>query len=602
MRTFLKTVYRICSGLMVYVSMLAAQESTIVFEPINIFPDEQAVTSLPHWKMALSDSTVYSTIHFKDSAWSTAEIGIPWNIAGNGTGIRWYRSSLFIPTLLDSLQPLTIAMPPIVLASELYWDGRLIAANGTVSSAVDSEQSGHSAQIVIVPRELTQPGLHTLAIRASNHHARAGIFESLPLIGYFSPLQAYGRIRELMILMCAGIFLFTALFHFFMLWGRPGRLPYLLFGILCLASSAYLMIESLLRIFSIDLIWYFRLALINDIPWFAMMVLLPVFMLFEFSIRWRRPAAALIALIAAAIIIPSRLINLGALNTSLLGLFIVLNQIHIYIVTVFSLLIAVWAIAKRKTGGISATIGLLLLLTGITASYFLNIPHGWAIGFCGLILMLTISLALQMAWQNRMRQQIQLHNARLELELLKKHIQPHFLLNSLNSIIGYIEENPPVAAILVQALADELRMLMQYSKRFLISLDEELQLCKTHLKVMGLRQDKTYQLHIDGDISAESIPPMIIHTLVENGITHGYADKQQGSFIFTRSIDYQSVVYTLWNDSTVNEPSSSNPSSTGTGLNYVRSRLEEAFPGRWLMQSGPADNGWQVTITINRTS
>ena len=62
-----------------------------------------------------------------------------------------------------------------------------------------------------------------------------------------------------------------------------------------------------------------------------------------------------------------------------------------------------------------------------------------------------------MAEQNRRRQESELRSARLELELLKKHIQPHFLLNSLNSVIAWLEEEPSTAVRLVNALAEELR-------------------------------------------------------------------------------------------------------------------------------------------------
>ena len=71
---------------------------------------------------------------------------------------------------------------------------------------------------------------------------------------------------------------------------------------------------------------------------------------------------------------------------------------------------------------------------------------------------LMTSLAL-LCDERRRAQAAQLAAARLELELLKKNIQPHFLLNTLATIMETIEEGPKTAAALVESLAGEFRIL-----------------------------------------------------------------------------------------------------------------------------------------------
>ena len=65
---------------------------------------------------------------------------------------------------------------------------------------------------------------------------------------------------------------------------------------------------------------------------------------------------------------------------------------------------------------------------------------------------------------------------------------------------------------------DEMRMLLDFSKKKLIPLYEEINLCKAHLQVMSLRQEKSYSLDIKGEYENIFLPPLIIHTLVENGL------------------------------------------------------------------------------------
>jgi LytS/YehU family sensor histidine kinase len=204
-----------------------------------------------------------------------------------------------------------------------------------------------------------------------------------------------------------------------------------------------------------------------------------------------------------------------------------------------------------------------------------------------------------MALQNKKHQVNELKSARLELELLKKHIQPHFLLNSLNSIIAWLEENPKTAAKLVHALAEELRLILDFSKEKLVNLSDELRLCQLHCEVMGLRQDKQYVLETGVVPQNHYVPPLIIHTLVENGLTHGYSGKIGGTFLFTATEDQDTISYTMYNDCV--SPCKEIIKTDGTGLRYVKSRLQEAFPGRWNLTAGSKGTGFEICILIRKT-
>jgi len=230
----------------------------------------------------------------------------------------------------------------------------------------------------------------------------------------------------------------------------------------------------------------------------------------------------------------------------------------------------------------------------------LQLDYGWGLGFALLIVFLTISLSRQMAQRNQAFHEAQIRSARLELDLLKKHIQPHFLLNSLNSIIAWLEEDPQTAARLVNALADELRLLLKSGRTTVGKLSEELKLCRAHLSVMSLRYGKEYSLTTENVTGEEIVPPLVIHTLVENGLTHGYAGKERGIFILKKQEDEARVVYTLFNDSAEKEDENSGKKGDGTGGKYITSRLEEVFSGRWSFSSHRVPGGWEAVITIRK--
>src|SRR3546814_3755651 len=73
---------------------------------------------------------------------------------------------------------------------------------------------------------------------------------------------------------------------------------------------------------------------------------------------------------------------------------------------------------------------------------------------------------------------------RLELDLLKQHLKPHFLMNTLTALAGWIEESPRTAVRMVDALADAFRTLVDVSGRALIPLEAELALSRAHLEMM----------------------------------------------------------------------------------------------------------------------
>jgi LytS/YehU family sensor histidine kinase len=92
------------------------------------------------------------------------------------------------------------------------------------------------------------------------------------------------------------------------------------------------------------------------------------------------------------------------------------------------------------------------------------------------------------------------------------------------------------------------------------------------------------------------VPPMIFHTLIENGLTHGYENKLQGTFTLQRKKNSNCVQYILSNDGDFNSGESKD--SSGFGLRYIKNRLEESYPDRWDIISRKQAQGWETTIEI----
>ena len=120
-----------------------------------------------------------------------------------------------------------------------------------------------------------------------------------------------------------------------------------------------------------------------------------------------------------------------------------------------------------------------------------------------------------------------------ELRALRSQVDPHFLFNSLNSIVGLINADPAKAREMCQRLADFLRDSLSLGATDRISLGREIALAEQYLKVeqvrFGRRLEVTTTVSPDG--AGVMVPPLILQPLVENAVRHGVATQVEGGRI-----------------------------------------------------------------------
>jgi tetratricopeptide (TPR) repeat protein len=144
-------------------------------------------------------------------------------------------------------------------------------------------------------------------------------------------------------------------------------------------------------------------------------------------------------------------------------------------------------------------------------------------GICLFALIALIALWFYFKYRNsKNKSKIQ----QLEQGLLRLHMNPHFIFNSLNSIQGfYADNNATEAKIYINKFSNLLRMILENSNKSYISLQSEINLISNYLELSMLRSDNnfTYSIFEETTIRKENtlIPPMIIQPFVENAFLHG---------------------------------------------------------------------------------
>ena len=125
------------------------------------------------------------------------------------------------------------------------------------------------------------------------------------------------------------------------------------------------------------------------------------------------------------------------------------------------------------------------------------------------------------------------HARAIELNNLKSQLNPHFIFNALNSIRALVDENPAKSKLAINQLSSILRNSLVADKRGLTRFKDELKVVKDYLGLEHIRFEERLQTEfiIDPHSRDFLVPPLMIQTLVENGIKHGISRLTEGGLI-----------------------------------------------------------------------
>ena len=121
------------------------------------------------------------------------------------------------------------------------------------------------------------------------------------------------------------------------------------------------------------------------------------------------------------------------------------------------------------------------------------------------------------------------------LQALQARIRPHFLFNSLNTVLGLMRSDPRTAERTLENLADLFRVFMK-DTRALLPLDEEVVTCQQYLAIEQLRLGDRLQIRWDLDQMPGDalLPSLLLQPLIENSVHHGIEPRTEPGEVFIR--------------------------------------------------------------------
>ena len=197
---------------------------------------------------------------------------------------------------------------------------------------------------------------------------------------------------------------------------------------------------------------------------------------------------------------------------------------------------------------------------------------------------------------------LEANSKEVELNKLKSQLNPHFMFNSMNSIRALVDEDPKKAKVAITQLSNILRNTLMMHKNKFITLEEELVLVKDYLELELIRFEERLNFNFDIDPTTLllNVPPMMIQTLVENGIKHGISKYPEGGTISIVTIKQEEkFIIEIINTGQLFE---NNQSDAGFGIANTTNRLELLFGKKATFSLNNLDNKNVISLITIKTN
>jgi LytS/YehU family sensor histidine kinase len=193
----------------------------------------------------------------------------------------------------------------------------------------------------------------------------------------------------------------------------------------------------------------------------------------------------------------------------------------------------------------------------------------------------------------------------VELARLRVHLEPHFLLNTLNAIAGLVTEEPREARRLIVCLGDLLRDAVHNASDAsdTESVEKQVAWLRRYAEILQARHKGV--LRFEWEIAPESkpvvVPRLLLQPLVENAVKHGALRRGdgQGAVIVRTSTDARGSLLCVVEDNGPGMPDE-DVRAGAFGLQSVRRRLALQAPEASLRLESSSE-GTRSIVEFPRT-
>ena len=190
-----------------------------------------------------------------------------------------------------------------------------------------------------------------------------------------------------------------------------------------------------------------------------------------------------------------------------------------------------------------------------------------------------------------------------ELKALSSQINPHFLYNTLDTIIWMAEFQDTTRVVsITKALATYFRLALNGGED-LITLTKEVDHVRQYLFIQQQRYEEklSYEIQVDENIPEILLPKLVLQPLVENAIYHGIKEiNRPGRIQLIVQYQFPYIKITIEDNGVgLKKQGTSNKALGGVGIQNVRERLSLYFGEEFKMEFDSVENSYtKVYLTI----
>jgi len=238
----------------------------------------------------------------------------------------------------------------------------------------------------------------------------------------------------------------------------------------------------------------------------------------------------------------------------------------------------------------------LLLPSYYFISYY-NVPV--LMLYTGSFLVLTTLLKLSRSWFMLLR--VERMTSTHQLQSLQSQINPHFLLNSLQSIYALsLEQSERTPEVILQ-LSGILKYTLYETGQATVDLEKEIEIISAYVNMYRHRVDPEHadiRLEIKGEPEQLLIAPMLLIPFIENSFKHGLRDIHNKAFVdIHMEIEGDNLQFRVKNMRGKSGHDRMDPNK-GIGLENTRQRLELLYPGCHKLDIESLEDTFTVNLTI----
>jgi len=214
-------------------------------------------------------------------------------------------------------------------------------------------------------------------------------------------------------------------------------------------------------------------------------------------------------------------------------------------------------------------------------------------------LVLTTLLKLSRSWFMLLR--VERMTSTHQLQSLQSQINPHFLLNSLQTIYALSMEKSDRSPEVILQLSEILKYTLYETGQSSVELEKEIGMIRSYVDMYHYRVDPDrteIKLLINGDPGELLIAPMLLIPFIENSFKHGLLGGGRKSFIDIQLDISGDMLQFRIHNSRGSSHMIDFDKKKGIGIENTRQRLELLYPGRYKMDIQSSNETFTVNLSL----